>query len=131
MQFASTILGLLCMSEEELGFDPTIISAEGRRYVDIKRGGRTERLIIDSLIKRAPCVAGRATTCWKAHHDGGNSLMPLVIRIRGNTRSARRKVSCYVKQPPNVWSMWRDTITMRLFALEAETMTSKAIFEEA
>ena len=29
LQFVSTILGFLCMSEEELGFDPTTITAEG------------------------------------------------------------------------------------------------------
>ncbi|KAF9784250.1 hypothetical protein IL306_007718 [Fusarium sp. DS 682] len=61
-----------------LGFDPTIVSSEGRRYIEIERNGQTERLIIDELIKRAPCVAGRATMCWKAHRDGDDT--PLVIK---------------------------------------------------
>lgn len=37
-----------------------------RRTSDIlisKRDGRTDRLIIDEVMKRAPCIAGRATTC--------------------------------------------------------------------
>lgn len=31
-------------------------------------------------MKRAPCVAGRATTCWKAHREGDESKTPLVIK---------------------------------------------------
>ncbi|KAH7304473.1 hypothetical protein B0I35DRAFT_445302 [Stachybotrys elegans] len=77
-QFVCTILGFLWMNEECLGFDPTIVSSEGRRYIEIERNGQTERLIIDELMKRAPCVAGRATTCWKAHRDGDDT--PLVIK---------------------------------------------------
>jgi ankyrin repeat protein len=34
------------------------------------RNGKKERLIFDKLTKRAPCVAGRATTCWEAHCEG-------------------------------------------------------------
>ncbi|KAK4197016.1 hypothetical protein QBC40DRAFT_342334 [Triangularia verruculosa] len=69
LQFVSTILGFLWMSEDELGFDPTIITAEGQRFIEIKREGTTERLILDGLMNRARCVAGRATTCWKAHRE--------------------------------------------------------------
>jgi hypothetical protein len=55
------------MNQEELGFDPIIIIADGRRYIEIKRNSQRERLIIDEVMKWAPCIAGRATTCWKAH----------------------------------------------------------------
>ncbi len=79
LQFVYTILGFLLMNEEELGFDPTIISAEGRRYIEIERNGQTERLIINGLIRRAPCISGRATTCWKAHREG-DPRTPLVIK---------------------------------------------------
>jgi hypothetical protein len=68
------------MNEEQLGFDPTILMSEGKRYVEIMRNGEKERLIIDELMKRAPCVAGRATTCWKAHREGDESQKPLVIK---------------------------------------------------
>lgn len=77
-QFVFTILGLLWMSEECLGFDPTIVSSGERRYIEIERNGQTERLIIDGVIKRAPCVAGRATTCWRAHRD--EDSRPLIIK---------------------------------------------------
>ncbi len=70
LQFVSTILGFLWMSEEELGFDPTIITAKGQRFIEIKRDSTTERLVLDGVMKRARCVAGRATTCWKAHREG-------------------------------------------------------------
>ncbi|PZC89281.1 hypothetical protein A1F95_10409 [Pyrenophora tritici-repentis] len=49
------------------------------RYIEIKRENRKERLVIDSLIKRVPCVAGRATTCWKAYKEE-NPDTPLVIK---------------------------------------------------
>ncbi len=68
-RFVSTILGFLWMSEEELGFDPTIMTAEGQRFIEVLRGGSTERLILDRVMKRARCIAGRATTCWKAYRQ--------------------------------------------------------------
>ena len=80
LQFVSAILGYLWMSEEQLGFDPTILVLDGIRYIEIVRNDQTERLIIDELMRRAPCVAGRATTCWKAHRDGDESKTPLVIK---------------------------------------------------
>ena len=54
LQFVSTVLGFLWMSEEQLGFDPTITTEDGRRYVTIERNGQTERLVIDRLMNRAP-----------------------------------------------------------------------------
>ncbi|KAK3369484.1 hypothetical protein B0T24DRAFT_708101 [Lasiosphaeria ovina] len=65
--------------EEQLGFDPTIITTAGEQYTEITRDGHTERLIIDDLMQRAACVAGRATTCWKAHRAGDPQTL-LVIK---------------------------------------------------
>ncbi|POS80445.1 hypothetical protein DHEL01_v201144 [Diaporthe helianthi] len=79
LQFVFTILGFLWMSDEELGFDPTIMTADGKRFIEIERDGSTERLIIDQLMLRARCIAGRATTCWKAHREG-HPQVPLVIK---------------------------------------------------
>ncbi|KAL6852514.1 hypothetical protein ACO1O0_007060 [Amphichorda felina] len=79
LQFVSTVLGFLWMSEEQLGFDPTITSEGGRRFITIQRNGQTERLVIDKLMKRAPCIAGRATTCWKAHREEDPQI-PLVVK---------------------------------------------------
>ncbi|PGG98195.1 hypothetical protein AJ80_09573 [Polytolypa hystricis UAMH7299] len=69
LQFVTTILGSLWMNEEELGFDPTITTEGGQRFVTIKRKGQTERLVIGKLMRRSPCIAGRATTCWKAYRE--------------------------------------------------------------
>ncbi|KAL8346170.1 hypothetical protein RB598_000191 [Gaeumannomyces tritici] len=69
LQFVSTILGFLWMNEEELGFDPTVVAADGQRFIVIQRGGRTERLVIDKLLARADRVVSRATTCWRAHRE--------------------------------------------------------------
>ena len=69
LRFVSTILGFLWMSEEELGFDPTVMTAKGQRFIEIEREGTTERLILDGLMNRARCIAGRATTCWKAYRE--------------------------------------------------------------
>ncbi|PVH90320.1 hypothetical protein DM02DRAFT_647610 [Periconia macrospinosa] len=62
--FVSVVLGYLWMSEEELGFDPTIMEDNGR-YTDIQRNGQKERIYLEELMKRQRSVAGRATTCWR------------------------------------------------------------------
>ncbi|KAF1346338.1 hypothetical protein EJ07DRAFT_169927 [Lizonia empirigonia] len=77
LQFVSAVLGFLWLNEEQLGFDPTIITAGGKRYIEIERNNRTERLVLDKVIKRVSCVAGRATTCWRAHCEGDESQAPL------------------------------------------------------
>ena len=79
LQFVSTILAFLWMNEEQLGFDPTVVTANGQRFIEIQRNGPTERLIIDGLMMRARCISGRATTCWKAHREG-DPQTPLVIK---------------------------------------------------
>nr|ODN95481.1 hypothetical protein L204_04021 [Cryptococcus depauperatus CBS 7855] len=78
-QFVSTILGFLWMSEEDLGFDPTIITCGDKRYIDIERNGQKERIIIKETIRRARCVVGRATTCWLAYAEN-DPEKPLVIK---------------------------------------------------
>lgn len=80
LQFVCATLGFLWMGEEQLGFDPTIVETDGKRYIDIIRNDKKERLILDKLINRAPCVAGRATTCWKAYREGDELQRPLVIK---------------------------------------------------
>lgn len=80
LQFVSTILGFLWMNQVQLGFDPTIITLGGKRFIEIERDGRKERLILDKLMKRAPCIAGQATTCWKAYREGDAAQSPLVIK---------------------------------------------------
>ena len=80
LQFVSAMLGYLWMNEEQLGFDPTILTSDGIRYIEVVRNEQTERLVLDGLMKRAHCVAGRATNCWKAHREGDSSKRPLVIK---------------------------------------------------
>ncbi|KAL2049868.1 hypothetical protein ABVK25_009852 [Lepraria finkii] len=80
LQFVSAMLGYLWMNEEQLGFDLTILTSDDKRYIEVVRNEQTERLVLDELMKRAPCVAGRATTCWKAHREGDSSKKPLVIK---------------------------------------------------
>ncbi|KAA8627046.1 hypothetical protein PtrSN002B_011649 [Pyrenophora tritici-repentis] len=67
------------MNEEQLGFNPTIITDGDKRYIKIERENRKERLVINSLIKRVPYVAGRATTCWKSYKEEDPNK-PLVIK---------------------------------------------------
>jgi hypothetical protein len=80
LQFVSAVLGYLWMSNEQLGFDPTISEEDGRRYIQITRSGKPERLVIDELMKRHSSVAGRATTCWKTHREGDKSKQILVVK---------------------------------------------------
>ncbi|KAL2809727.1 hypothetical protein BJX63DRAFT_434895 [Aspergillus granulosus] len=61
--------------------DPTIhTSSDGEQYIQIERNGRSERIVIDQLVRRSSCIVGRATTCWKAHYQGDNAETPLVIK---------------------------------------------------
>ncbi|KAH6658574.1 hypothetical protein BKA67DRAFT_513733 [Truncatella angustata] len=67
------------MNEEELGFDPTAKTENGQRFIEIERNDSMEPLIIDKVMNRARCIAGRATTCWKAHREG-EPQTPLVVK---------------------------------------------------
>ncbi|XXH01960.1 hypothetical protein Hte_008323 [Hypoxylon texense] len=80
LRFVQTILGLLWMNEEQLGFDPTIKSTPlGQQYVEIDRDGAVQKIIIDQLIKQPSGIDCRGTTCWKAHSEAYPDL-PLVIK---------------------------------------------------
>ncbi|KAE8410779.1 hypothetical protein BDV36DRAFT_109682 [Aspergillus pseudocaelatus] len=81
LQFVSAMLGFLTMNDEQLGYDSSIIStSDGKSYIEIQRDGHCERLILEGLMKRSACVAGRATTCWKARREGDKTNSPLVIK---------------------------------------------------
>ncbi|KAJ5318441.1 hypothetical protein N7476_004861 [Penicillium atrosanguineum] len=41
LQFVFTILGFLWMTEEQCGFDPTITTEDGKRFIEIERNGQT------------------------------------------------------------------------------------------
>lgn len=50
-RFVSVILGFLSMTDEQLGFDPTIkldptAELSKRRYIDMERNGRKERIFL-------------------------------------------------------------------------------------
>ncbi|KAI0827237.1 hypothetical protein F5Y06DRAFT_236644 [Hypoxylon sp. FL0890] len=79
LQFVSTILGFLLIEEKNLGFDPTFTTFNNRRCIEIIRDKTPERIVIDKVMGRVPCIAGRATTCWKAHLEGDPSTT-LVIK---------------------------------------------------
>ncbi|RYN85705.1 hypothetical protein AA0119_g13200 [Alternaria tenuissima] len=79
LQFVSAMLGFLWMDEAQLGFDPTIVTVGDKRYIEIERENGKERLVVDKMIKRVPCVAGRATTCWKVYQEEDPGT-PLVVK---------------------------------------------------
>lgn len=70
------------MNDEQLGFDPTIRTYGEPRYFEITRNSQKGRLVIDHLMKRAACIAGRATTCWLTYRGGGGdeSRKPYVVK---------------------------------------------------
>ncbi|KAI1362296.1 hypothetical protein F5Y08DRAFT_341741 [Xylaria arbuscula] len=78
-RFVSTILGFLWMDDEALGFDPTIIKSEHQQYIEIQQDTKSERLILDKVIRSAHSIVGRATICWKAYLEGDKSK-PFVIK---------------------------------------------------
>ncbi|KAI1939033.1 hypothetical protein LOZ66_003110 [Ophidiomyces ophidiicola] len=75
LQFIKVLLGFLQMDRKQLGFDPTIVMEDGKRWIHIKREGQAERLAIDKVILYPHCVAGRATTCWRAHAENSNQTL--------------------------------------------------------
>ncbi|KAJ8130733.1 hypothetical protein O1611_g2895 [Lasiodiplodia mahajangana] len=79
LRFVSTILGFLWIEEKDLGFDPTFVAVNGQHCIEIIRDGTPERIVIDEVIRRVPCISSRATTCWKAHPEGDSSTT-LVIK---------------------------------------------------
>ncbi|KAH6704518.1 hypothetical protein EV126DRAFT_458284 [Verticillium dahliae] len=99
--FVSTILRFLWIDKEELGFDPTITTEDGKRLIMITRNGQTERLVIDHLMKRAPCqfverdeegellqeATGKdVVNVARYYHHKTVIIRDQVDDIRGNTR---------------------------------------------
>ena len=74
------MLGFPWINKEQLRFDSTILTLDGKQYIKIVRNGQTKRLILDNVIKRARCVVGQATTYQKAHCKGDTSKKPLIIK---------------------------------------------------
>jgi hypothetical protein len=78
--FVSAFLGYLWMTNEQLGFDPTITSEGTNRYMTITKEGNTERLVIVDAIKPYHSIIGRGTICWKVYHEGDESKQLLVVK---------------------------------------------------
>ncbi|RDH29332.1 hypothetical protein BDQ94DRAFT_182351 [Aspergillus welwitschiae] len=90
LQFVFIILGFLWMSDEQYGFDPTIIMKEdGRRCIEIEQGGQVQLLVLKRLMKREPCIAGRATTCWEAYCENEPGVPLVRLPIPGVINVAR------------------------------------------
>ncbi len=74
------MLGYFLMNNEQLGLDPTIQQSNGKRYMEITRNSKIERLILTEDIKKQTVIVGRATSCWKAYHDGDESKEPFIVK---------------------------------------------------
>lgn len=79
-RFVRVMLGYYLMSEEQLGFDPTIYHENEKRWIDITRNGSPERLFIEKEVRKHPAIIGRATSCWKAYKDEGGVRTRLVVK---------------------------------------------------
>jgi hypothetical protein len=80
LRFISAVLGYLWMTDEQLGYDPTITLEGGNRYMTITKEGKTERLVIDDVIKPYQSIIGRGTICWKAYREEDKSKQLLVVK---------------------------------------------------
>lgn len=67
------------MSDEELGFDPTVQTDGEKRYIDIEREGHQERIILTELVKHDRSIEGRATKCWTSYLEN-NPTKKLVVK---------------------------------------------------
>jgi len=79
-KFIHVMLGYCLMNDTQLGLDPTIQQADGKRYMEITRNYKIERLILTEDIKKQAVIVGRATACWRAYRDGDESEEPLVVK---------------------------------------------------
>jgi hypothetical protein len=126
--FVSAILGFLWMNEEELGFDPTIVEEDGKRYTEIWRNGQVERLCLEELMKRQRSAVGRATTCWKGCLSGGKPDHQPAIKDSWEYEE-RPEEGLLLKEATEAGvGMWRGTTTMRLCALGVPSTTSATTF---
>jgi len=80
LTFVSAILGFLWMTEKELGFDPTIHKNDSGKYIEIRPNHQLEQHYLDKVIKRQHCMAGRATTCWRAYRDKDKLSSPFAVK---------------------------------------------------
>jgi hypothetical protein len=103
LQFVSAILGYLLASKEQLGFDPTIIELEGKRYIDIVRNDQRERVFLSELIRRAPCVAGGRRLAGRRFARETNQRYPWSSKTRGNILNVK-KASCCARQQFKCWT---------------------------
>ena len=80
LKFVHVMLGYHLMDDEQLGFDSTIQQSDGQRFVEITRDDQVERLILMKEIRKQAVIVGRATTCWRAYCDKGQSKEPLLVK---------------------------------------------------
>lgn len=81
VRFVATLLSILRMDSEQLGFDPTIRRTEtGERFIEMQHNGSVERLFLGEVMHRTDCLAGRATKCWRAYKEGHSNDTPLAIK---------------------------------------------------
>lgn len=78
-RFVRTILGFMCLNDEELGFDPTIQWIDGKKCIDIVRNDRNERIVRGKVLTRHEALGSRGTTCWEAYSEDFPSK-PLVVK---------------------------------------------------
>ena len=79
-EFVRVMLGYHLMSDEQLGFDPTIHREDGKRWIEIRRNGSTEHLFVEKEVRKHAAIIGRATSCWKAYMGEGDARMRLVVK---------------------------------------------------
>ena len=80
LKFIQVMLGYHMMNNEQLGLDPTIQRSGGRRYTEITRDDKIERLFLTEEIRKQAAVVGRTTTCWRAYRVGDVSKKPLIVK---------------------------------------------------
>ena len=68
------------MTDEQLGFDPTITSDDVNHYITITKESKKERLVIDDVITHHHFIAGRGTRCWKNHREVDELKRLLVVK---------------------------------------------------
>lgn len=74
-QFLAVVPGYAAISDDELGFDPTLASAQNSILI----GDRSEMIKIAPVpFFTPPAIASRGTKCWHA------TIPPLIMEVRAS-----------------------------------------------
>ena len=124
-RLVQVMLAYLMMNDKQLGLDPTIRQSGQKRYVEVIRNGRIERLILTSLIKKqAMNLAGRRRVGKPTVTETETNRPLLSSKIHGSIRNDLKKGNSSRRRRRKAYEISHGTIIMRQCRLTGKMMMS-------